>query len=131
MQTITINGNNFDDLNTFFDEVQRKLCPDFKEFGRNLDAFNDVLQGGFGLFEYGEPIKLIWNNSDKSKKDLGYEAEADWLKQIRVRAHSSNHNSIDERIDRAQNKKGPTMFEQILEIITASEHADRIELILE
>ncbi|HSX05369.1 MAG TPA: barstar family protein [Candidatus Saccharimonadales bacterium] len=131
MLTITINGNSFDNLDTFYDEVQQQLCPDFKSFGRNLDAFNDVLRGGFGLFEYNEPIKLIWANSDKSRKDLGYEAEAAFLKKIRITAHPSNYDSIDKRIEKAKNKQGPTLFDQILRIITGSEHADRIELILD
>ena len=39
--------------------------------GRNLDAFNDVLRGGFEVFEYEENINMTWKNSEKSKKDLG------------------------------------------------------------
>jgi RNAse (barnase) inhibitor barstar len=73
MKQITIDGNNFNDLDSFFDEVQRKFCPDFKEFGRNLNAFNDVLYGGFKVFEYEEPIAVIWINSEKSKHDFDKE----------------------------------------------------------
>jgi len=32
-----------------YDEIQRKLCPGFDPFGRNLDALIDILRGGFGL----------------------------------------------------------------------------------
>jgi hypothetical protein len=28
------------------------------------------LCGGFGVYEYDEPIKLVWNNFEKSKNDL-------------------------------------------------------------
>ena len=31
-------------MEEFYDEVQRKLRPGFKGFGRNLLAFNDVLR---------------------------------------------------------------------------------------
>jgi len=41
------------------------------KIGRNLAAFNDVLYGGFGAFEYEEPIEIIWKHSNKSKSDLG------------------------------------------------------------
>lgn len=27
--------------------------------GHNFDAFNDLLRGGFGVHEYGEPIVII------------------------------------------------------------------------
>ena len=55
---IILDGHNFKNMNEFYDEVQRKLCPNFKGFGRNLHAFNDVLRGGFLVFEYGEEIIL-------------------------------------------------------------------------
>jgi RNAse (barnase) inhibitor barstar len=69
-KAITIDGNNFRNLNEFYAEIEKNLCTDFK-MGRNLDAFNDVLRGGFGVFEYEENIDLTWKNSEKSRKDLG------------------------------------------------------------
>lgn len=71
MKTITIDGNEFSDLNSFYDEAQRKLCPEFAGFGKNLDALDDVLDGGFGTIEFGEPVNLVWANSEKSKRELG------------------------------------------------------------
>jgi len=41
--------------------------------GHNLNAFNDLLRGGFGVYEYEEPIKLVWTNFSNSKKTLGQE----------------------------------------------------------
>ena len=40
--------------------------------GHNLDALNDLLRGGFGVFD-DEPIKIKWINYEKSKNDLGNE----------------------------------------------------------
>ncbi|HMI09668.1 MAG TPA: barstar family protein [Candidatus Saccharimonadales bacterium] len=71
MTTIEIDGNSFQDINGFYDEIHKKLCPDLEGFGRNLDALNDVLRGGFGVHEYGKPLELIWKNSQKSKTELG------------------------------------------------------------
>lgn len=65
-----INGNNFSNLDEFYNEVEKVLTKDLKEFGRNLDAFDDILWGGFGKFEYEEPIALIWKNAEKSRRDL-------------------------------------------------------------
>jgi RNAse (barnase) inhibitor barstar len=69
---IIIDGGNFATLSEFYDEVENKLTKglDWK-IGRNLDAFNDVLTGGFGVHDYEEPIRIKWINSVKSKKDLG------------------------------------------------------------
>ena len=69
-----IDGVNFTDLVTFYDEVDRVLTKDVNfKTGHNLDAFNDILCGDFGVFSYNETLKLIWTNFSKSRKDLGDE----------------------------------------------------------
>jgi RNAse (barnase) inhibitor barstar len=71
MKTITIDGDSFSDLATFYDEIEKKFTKDLGwKIGRNLDAFNDVLRGGFGITKYTEPIEVVWGNSQKSKVDL-------------------------------------------------------------
>lgn len=69
-----IDGDNFTDLETFYDEVDRVLTKDINvRTGHNLDAFNDILCGDFGVFSYKETIKLIWTNFSRSRKNLGDE----------------------------------------------------------
>lgn len=49
-----IDGNNFDTLNGFYDEVEAVFTSKLSwKIGRNLDAFNDILRGGFGRHEEG------------------------------------------------------------------------------
>ena len=56
MQTLKINGDNFSDLETFYDEIDRELTKDLNwKTGHNLNAFNDLLRGGFGVFQFGFP----------------------------------------------------------------------------
>lgn len=71
-KTIIIDGNNFSDLTSFYDEIDKVLTKDLAwQTGHNLDAFNDLLRGGFGIYEFNEPIIIIWKNFKKSKSDLG------------------------------------------------------------
>jgi RNAse (barnase) inhibitor barstar len=73
-QTIIINGNCFSDLETFYDEIDKSFTKNLDwQTGHNLNAFNDLLRGGFGVYEYDEPIKLIWCNFSKSYNCLGKE----------------------------------------------------------
>ena len=53
-----LNGSKMTSMDEFYDEIQKQLCPGFKKMGRNLNAFNDILRGGFGTFELGESIIL-------------------------------------------------------------------------
>ena len=74
MKTFILDGNRFDDLEGFYCEIDRLLTKDLTwKTGHNLYAYNDLLRGGFGVHEYGEPIIIKWLNYRKSKKDLGEE----------------------------------------------------------
>lgn len=62
---INIDGNNFSNIEEFYNEVVNKFSlPNW--FGRNLDAFNDMLS------ELTMEHIVIWENSNKSKKELNY-----------------------------------------------------------
>ena len=81
-QVIVINGDNFADLESFYSEVDTFFTKDLTwETGHNLDAFDDLLRGGFGIHDYEEPIKVIWTTFAKSRHDLGQEL-ADTLVDI-------------------------------------------------
>ena len=62
-----LDGSRITSLETFYDEVSRVLIPG-RQWGRNLDAFNDILRGGFGTPDEGFTLK--WSHSVVSKKKL-------------------------------------------------------------
>jgi RNAse (barnase) inhibitor barstar len=73
-QIIVLDGNNFSDEEGFYNEVEKVLTKNIDwKTGHNLNAFNDLLRGGFGVHEYEEPISLKWLNFAKNQKDLGEE----------------------------------------------------------
>jgi RNAse (barnase) inhibitor barstar len=65
--TYEIDGARFTTLEEFFDEISRVLIHG-ATWGRNLNAFNDILRGGFGTPEGG--FILRWLNSDLSRDRL-------------------------------------------------------------
>ena len=73
MKEFIIDGNNFNDLEGFYCEIDKLLTKNLNfKTGHNFAAFNDLLRGGFGVFDEG-PILIKWNNYKKSKADLGNE----------------------------------------------------------
>lgn len=73
-QTIIINGDNVSDIESFYYEIDRVLTKNLDwKTGHNLNAFNDLLRGGFGVFEYEVPVKIIWTNFTRSREALGNE----------------------------------------------------------
>jgi RNAse (barnase) inhibitor barstar len=121
-QSIIIDGDKISSLSTFYDEIESKLTKDLGwTMGRNLDAFNDVLRGGFGVHEYEEPIKLIWNNSNKSKLGLGWDETIKYVTAKLKNCHSSNIQFVKDALELAQQHKGQTLFELITDIIKTHE----------
>jgi RNAse (barnase) inhibitor barstar len=121
-----IDGDNFSTLEEFAAEFSNKLQLDIRWRG-NLDAFNDILHGGFGTPDEG--FVLVWKNSELSKKRLGYQEMIKWLEACLPTCHPSNIEPIKQRLELARQNKGQTMFDMLIEIITDEEHDD-VELIL-
>ena len=69
-KSFVLDGSSVKSVDDFYDEVQRVLCPGFKSFGRNWNAFRDVLRGGFTAFEEDEEIDVIISSSKKMRKNL-------------------------------------------------------------
>ena len=127
-----LDGNDFKTLEEFYDVITIILSiPSW--WGRNLDAFNDVLRSGF-MPEQGYII--IWKNSHLSKQFLGYEETVKQLTKRLGKCHPDNVFSIQEEIDEAKRQIGSTVFDWLVEIIRnhcvgGSEEEDNAELILE
>jgi hypothetical protein len=85
---------------------------------RQPRRFNDYPWWGGG--EYA----LVWRNSDKSRIDLGHQAMAAWLEENSRRCHVLNRPSVLQRLNRAQRKQGPTLFDWLVEIIHGNEHVE-------
>lgn len=65
----TIDGKEFEDLKGFYNAIGTQLTED-NNWGKNWNALNDILYGGFIKTEYCEPFKLIWKNSVLSEEKL-------------------------------------------------------------
>lgn len=80
-----------------------------------MDAFNDILRGGFGTPDGG--FTLIWRNSDASKRRLGFEETVRQLRKGLRKCHPWNRDSVRQSIRDAEMRKGKTVFEWLVEII--------------
>lgn len=118
MRIIEINGNNFSNLSEFYDEVERKMTNGFNwKIGRNLNAFDDVLSGGFGVQEVGEKYQLNWTNADKSKSDLSWTQTIEFIENKLKNCHPTNIEFVKKDLEDAKNQKGETIWEIVIGII--------------
>lgn len=127
MKNIVIDGNKFSDLEGFYTEIDKLLIKDLDfKAGHNMDAFNDLLRGGFGVHEYGETLHITWINFAKSKQELGYKATKDYYQEILKNCHQTARESIEKRIQEANNSKGKTVLDIIIDIILDTDDSDHL-----
>jgi RNAse (barnase) inhibitor barstar len=115
----TIEGTRFTTLEGFFAEIGRVLAPGVA-WGHNLDAFDDLLRGGFGTPPEG--FTLIWRDAERSRRALGYPETVRQLERRLARCHPSNRARVAAELARARRGEGPTVFDWLIAIIV--EHAD-------
>lgn len=118
LPVLTIDGACFSDFDGFTREFSR-LLPDHTWRG-NLDAFNDILAGGFGTPDNGWVLR--WLNSGLSRSALGYEATLRKREQLLLTCHPSNRSTVQAEIVKAEIVKakraeGPTLFDEVVGII--------------
>lgn len=129
-QVYEIDGAEFTSLDGFFDEISKTLIPNAK-WGRNLDAFNDVLRGGFGTPQEG--FVLRWKNSQISRERLGYD---ETIRQLQLRldkCHPTNRYGVAQDLAAAQAHRGATIFDWLIDVVKihcagGPEQEDGIEL---
>ncbi len=125
---LEINGANFQDIEGFYDELNRLVMKEENwKLGVSLDAFNDLLYGGFGIIKDYDELEIIWLNSEKSRKDLGLETTKSYYQNKLEHPEIYNSKFIQEKLEELEAGNGQTYFEILLEII--SEHR-KIELTL-
>jgi RNAse (barnase) inhibitor barstar len=131
--TYEIDGSRFSTLEGFYEEISRVLIPD-SDWGHNLDALDDILQGGFGTPEGG--FILRWKNSALSRERLSYPETIRQLETTLQTCHPSNRGTVGRYLEDARNLKGETAFDWLIEIIRVHtqggrEEEDGVEPILE
>ena len=115
-----INGGHFSDLESFYDEVSQLFMKDEDWKVGTLDGFDDIL--------YGVESDITWKDSQKSKKDLGFELTKEFYEnKIRI-GKPLNVDLIQQKLGDLMDGKGQTLFEILVEIIESHQN---IKLILD
>ncbi|WP_220466311.1 barstar family protein [Dyadobacter psychrotolerans] len=122
---IKINGNNFSDLTGFYQEINRLFMHGMDwEMGHSLDALNDILYGGFGVYDPGETVTVIWQNTSKSRADLGREETRKNYEMKIKKGYPYNVKLFEEKLLEIENGNGQTLFDIITEIFRDHKNID-------
>ncbi|WP_194295705.1 ribonuclease inhibitor [Chryseobacterium indologenes] len=114
---IVIHGGHFSSLGGFYEEVSKVLMKGTDWNVGTLDGFDDILYGGFGVFENHEEIEILWKESEKSKQELGFSATREFYENKIKQGKPFNIKLIQQKLDDLISGKGPTLFDILVEII--------------
>ena len=118
MKILTIVGHNITDIPSFYDEINRVFMADVGwTLGQSLDAFNDMLHGGYGAIAGNEPIRIVWQDIGNSRLALGLETTRDFLQNKLLQPEVFNADLILNQLSELDGGAGKTYFEIIIEII--------------
>lgn len=115
-----INGGHFSDLEGFYEEISQLFMKDEDWKVGTLDGFDDIL--------YGVESDITWKDSQKSKKDLGFELTKEFYENKIRQGKPFNVKLIQQKLDELIEEKGETLFEILIEIIESHQN---IKLILD
>lgn len=115
---IVIDGNLISDIPSFYGELNRVfMTGEDWTLGNSLDAFNDLLYGGFGAIESNEPVTLVWKQMEKSRLALGYEATKQYYEEKLLPDSPFDKDHFREKLDALNKGEGQTYFDILLNII--------------
>ena len=128
MGNIVIEGSQIQDISSFYEEINRVFMQneDWK-LGESLDAFSDLLYGGFGEIKGNEPVQFIWKDINKSKQSLGVEATKVFYEEKLANPSTYNVSWAKDKLKALENGEGQTYFEIIIEIIKEHPNIELIE----
>ncbi|MDQ1090060.1 barstar family protein [Siphonobacter sp. SORGH_AS_1065] len=125
---VTIDGEHIHDIESFYEEINRVfMAEEDWKLGASLDAFDDLLYGGYGIAKEAKKVELIWKNAEKSRLGLGYAITKAYYEQKLQPGSSYNKALFQEKLQDLEGGHGQTYFDLLVTII--AEHTN-ITLVL-
>ncbi|OAR26581.1 barnase inhibitor [Streptomyces sp. ERV7] len=116
MTTIyVIDGKQTPTLEDFWRVIGEAVNGPGGYFGKNLDAFNDCLRGGFGTPEDGD-FHFEWHDHAYAREALGHAETARQLETVLTRCHFTNRERVAAELAAAKVGRGPTVFDWLVEV---------------
>lgn len=117
---IIIDGNQIYDIKSLYEEINLKFMQgEDWQLGESLDAFDDLLYGGFGAIKGDEPINLVWKNFENNREVLGFDLTLNFYENKLKQPQVFNKKIIEDKIQKLKNTGRDTYFDIILEIIAS------------
>lgn len=116
---IKIEGKSIHNISSFYKEINRVLMYNEDwQIGDSLDAFNDLLYGGFGVLGEYSQVDMIWADIDFSREALSYNTTKLYYLEKLKPDSVFNKGYFEQQLNELEAGTGKTYFDIVMEIIT-------------
>ena len=107
----------------FYEEVERNFASNLSwKIGRNLNAFNDVLRGGFTFHDYDEKVVIHWQSCAKSIRGLDGKSMVAEYEEFFNLSTPLDRTAILALLKKGNRCKGGAFFPMVCELIVENGH---------
>ena len=118
VKQIAINGNSINDIASFYEEINRVfMAGESWIIGHSLDAFNDLLFGGYGALQGAQSVELVWYHMDHSRNTLGYQTTRVYYLDKMKPESPYNKKLFEEKLEALESGRGETYFDTVMSIL--------------
>ena len=120
MKQIIVEGSQMTDIPAFYKEINRVFMSEEDwTLGPSLDAFNDLLYGGYGILQEDPQVTLVWKDYQKSKEALGYLETQKYYQAKLAPGSPFDKARFQQQLKDLNAGVGKTYFDLLMEIIKA------------
>ncbi|MGF7216536.1 RNAse (barnase) inhibitor barstar [Spirosoma lacussanchae] len=118
VKQIEIEGNAINDIASFYEEINRVFVGvESWQIGQSLDAFDDLLYGGYGALQGAESVELVWYHMDHSRNALGYHTTRAYYLEKLQPGSPYNKKLFKEKLEALEKGTGKTYFDTVMAIL--------------
>ncbi|QDK79919.1 ribonuclease inhibitor [Spirosoma sp. KCTC 42546] len=118
VKRIDIDGNAINDIASFYEEINRVLMAgESWRIGQSLDAFDDLLYGGYGALQGVQSVELVWHHMDHCRNVLGNQATRAYYRDKLRSGSPYNKKLFAEKLEALEAGTGETYFDSIISIL--------------
>ena len=125
---IYLEGKKITDIDSFYKQINKQLMLEEDwEIAASLDAFDDLLYGGFSKWKDYDQLEIVWEDIEISRQHLDFDTTIKYYQSKIYPGSPYNQSLFRQKINDLENCNGQTYFDLLMEII--NNHKDRIKLI--
>ena len=125
---IYLKGKKITDIGSFYKHINKQLMQeeDWK-IAASLDAFDDLLYGGFSKWKDYDQLEIVWEDIEISQQHLGFDTTMKYYQSKIYPGSPYNQSLFRQKIKSLENGNGQTYFDLLIAVI--NNHKDRVKLI--